>query len=113
MLVAHLDAGRDTRGLDRRLYRRAVDVVFVERYLSVEVGEGAFDSDIQHIGAIIHRRILRVNCPNSCGALRADCLWLHPDVSFIIFKYALEVALEIIGYLIALLKRKVSELIPC
>jgi hypothetical protein len=35
------------------------------------------------------------------------------DVSFIFFKPDLEVALEIIGYLIALLKRKVSELITC
>src|SRR5262249_5391060 len=43
MLVAHFDAGRDARGVDRRLDRRAVDVVFVERYLSAEVGEAAFD----------------------------------------------------------------------
>src|SRR5262245_6127191 len=77
MLVAHLDAGLDARGLDRRLDRRAVDVVFVERYLSAEVGEAAFDLEEQHLGAELHRRILRVNCPNSCGALCADCLWLH------------------------------------
>src|SRR5262245_51336766 len=95
MLVAHLDAGRDARGLDCRIDRRAEDVVFVERYLSAEVGEAAFDREEQHLGAELHRRILRVNCPNSRGALRADCLWLHPDVSFIFFKSALAVALEI------------------
>src|SRR5262245_66227703 len=77
MLVAHLDAGRDALGLDRRLDRRTVDVDFVERYLSAEFGEAAFDREEQHLGAELHRRILRVNCPNSCGALRADCLWLH------------------------------------
>src|SRR5262249_21751647 len=95
---------------DRRLDRRAVDVVFVERYLSAEVGQAAFDREEQHLGAELHRRILRVNCPNSRGALRADCLWLHPDISFIFFKSAIEIALEIVGYLIALLKRKVIVL---
>src|SRR5262245_63310814 len=46
MLVPHLDAGRDARGLDRRLDRRMIDVVFVERYLSVVFGVRGFDCEV-------------------------------------------------------------------
>src|SRR5262245_29475678 len=78
MIIAHFDAGRDARGVDRHGDRRMLDVVFVQRYLTAEVGEAAFDLEEQHFGAELHGRILGVNRPNSCGgAVRADCLWLH------------------------------------
>jgi hypothetical protein len=80
MFVASFDAGRYAGGVDRRLYRRAVNVVFVERYFSPEIGEAAVDSEKQHPGAELNGGVLGVNGPNSCGALRADCLWLHPKL---------------------------------
>src|SRR5262245_2278516 len=77
MLITHFDPGLDARSVDCRFDRRALDVVFIERYLSAKAGETASDCEEQHLGSELHGRVLGVNRPYSNGAFRADCLYFH------------------------------------